>query len=81
MQSALKVGNDHDLEEKRNSLLILQIKNVESMYSYTQRSICPFETILLMNELIKLQMHVFFAICMCKYCNKHDIPLSLNFRE
>lgn len=24
--SALKVGNDHDLEEKRNSLLILQIK-------------------------------------------------------
>lgn len=51
------------------------------MYSYTQRSICPFETILLMNELIKLQMHVFFAICMCKYCNKHDIPLSLNFRK
>lgn len=77
MQSALKVGNDHDLEEKRNSLLILQIK----MYSYTQRSICPFETIFFMNELIKLQMHVFFAICMCKYCNKHDIPLSLNFKK
>lgn len=51
------------------------------MYSYTKRSICPFETILPMNELIKLQMHVFFAICMCKYCNKHDIPLSLNFRK
>lgn len=30
-----------------------------SMYSYTQ-PVCPFETLLVMNELIKLQMYVFF---------------------
>lgn len=54
------------------------------MYSYTQ-PVCPFETLLVMNELIKLQMYVFFYkrknICKGKYCKKDDIPLSLNFRN